>query len=356
MRWCKINIKISVYKMTFILLCGGLGYIGSHIVIECINNGYTPIIIDNFYNCTKNKLDILNTLLDVTLIFYECDLSNKENFNSVLSKIYTEHSIDTIIHLASYKAVSESNAKPLMYYKNNLTISLNILELMKKYTIKNLVFSSSATVYSQPLHVPILETHSVGSNLSSVYGKTKYYIEQIIQDFYAANINTDWNINCVILRYFNPIGNHFSGVIGDSPVGIPNNLLPYIQKVITGELSELKIFGNTYNTLDGTAERDYIHVLDLANAHIKSIEYLNNQTNTVLEIFNIGSGKQYSVLQILTHMEETFERKIPFSISDKREGDVDSVYADASKANIMLNWKPRYNLKDMCHSILKFIQ
>ena len=341
--------------MKYILLCGGLGYIGSHIVIECVNNGFIPIIIDNLYNCDRNKIEILNKLLDTNIIFYKGDLSNSNECNEIFEKIYSEYTINTIIHLASYKSVNESNMKPLMYYKNNLNITLNILELMKKYKINNLVFSSSATVYSQPLNVPVLETHSVGKNISSVYGKTKYYIEEIITDFYNSNKNTDWNINCTILRYFNPIGNHSSGVIGDNPNEIPNNLLPYIQKVISGELKELKIFGNTYDTLDGTAERDYIHVVDLANAHIKSIEFLNKY-NQRLEIFNIGTGNHYSVLEIVTHMQKALGRKIPFVIADKRSGDVDVVYANSYKAEKLLNWNAKYDISDMCKSILKFLQ
>ena len=343
--------------MKHILICGGLGYIGSHTVIEaCIN--YNVIIIDNLSNSNINVLQHLKTISNKKIRFIECDLTNYKELQSNISNLQQINIImDSIIHFAALKSVNESVNNPLQYYENNIISTLNILKIMKQFHIHKLIFSSSATVYSKPLHCPLKETYTTGLHLTNPYGKTKHFNEEILQDFCNANPQ----IQCISLRYFNPIGTHSSGLIGDNPNGIPNNLLPYIQKVLMGKLPYLKVYGNNYDTEDGTGKRDYIHVVDLANAHIKALEYCNKITKNCINIgiydcINIGTGIPYSVLDIIKMMEKVSNKKIPYKIEPKREGDLAIVYADISYAKEILEWQSTKNLQDMCESIWKYIQ
>lgn len=319
-----------------VLVTGGAGYIGSHTVVELLNIDKQVIIVDNFSNSNQIVLERIKKITDKDFKFYKVDTTNKEE----LEKIFKENKIDSVIHFAAYKAVGESVEKPLDYYSNNIINTLTVLNLMKKYDVKNFVFSSSATVYGDPHTCPITEEFPLST--TNPYGATKLMIEDMLRDIAKA----ESSFNIAILRYFNPIGAHSSGFIGEDPNGIPNNLMPYISKVAVGKLKELRVFGDDYNTHDGTGVRDYIHVVDLAKGHIKALEKL--ATNCGLVTYNLGTGKGYSVLDIVNAFSEASGQDIPYKIVDRRPGDVAVCYADPTKANNELGWKAKYGIKEMC--------
>ena len=319
-----------------ILVTGGTGYIGSHTCVELLESGYEVIIIDNLSNSKKDVVDKIEEITNKKIIFYEGNVQDRE----LLDKIFTANKIDAVIHFAGYKAVGESVSNPLMYYRNNIDSTLTLLEVMNKHNVKNIVFSSSATVYGTPKSLPIKEFFEVG-HATNPYGETKIMIENILKDLYISD--NSWNI--AVLRYFNPIGAHKSGLIGESPNGIPNNLMPYIVKVATGELKELMIFGNDYNTKDGTGVRDYIHVVDLAKGHIKAIEWV--LANNGIDYFNLGTGTGYSVLELVEAFKKYNNVDVPYKIGPRRDGDIASCYADASYANDKLGWSCIYGIEDM---------
>lgn len=320
-----------------VLITGGAGYIGSHTTIELLNAGYEVVIVDNLANSSEIVLDRVEEITGKKVKFYKLDLLDEEN----VEKVFKENKIEAAIHFAGLKAVGESVAKPLEYYHNNLTSTLVLLKLMKKYDVKNFVFSSSATVYGDSKDVPFKESSPL-QHATNPYGNTKAIIEDILRDLYKSD-NT-WNI--AILRYFNPIGAHESGKIGENPKGIPNNLMPYITKVAVGKLDKLRIFGDDYDTPDGTGVRDYIHVVDLAKGHVKALDKL--KTNSGLVTYNLGTGKGVSVLDMVKAFSKACGKDIPYEIVERRPGDIATCYADASKANEELGWKAEKNLDDMC--------
>ena len=318
-----------------ILVTGGTGYIGSHTVVELINNGYEVVIVDNFSNSKPLVLDRLKEITGKEIPFYELDLCDKEK----LRKVFEEQKIDAVIHFAGYKAVGESVAKPLMYYRNNIDSTLSLLEVMNEYGVKKIVFSSSATVYGKPEKLPIREDAKLST--TNPYGTTKLYIEGILKDLYISD--NEWSI--AVLRYFNPVGAHKSGLIGEDPNGIPNNLMPYIVKVAMGELPYLRVFGNDYETKDGTGVRDYIHIMDLARGHIKAIDYVIK--NKGIDYYNLGTGCGYSVLEILEEFEKINKVNIPYQVVDRRDGDIAKCYADTKYAKEKLNFVAEYGLSEM---------
>ncbi len=320
-----------------ILVTGGAGYIGSHTVIELVNAGYDVVVVDNLCNSSKESMKRVEEITGKAVKFYEVDILDKEG----LTKVFENESIDSVIHFAGLKAVGESVAKPWLYYNNNITGTLVLLEVMNAFNVKNIVFSSSATVYGSPAEIPITENCPKGE-ITNPYGQTKSMIEQILTDIYKAD--TEWNI--ILLRYFNPIGAHKSGRIGENPNGIPNNLMPYITQVAVGRLKCLGVFGNDYPTPDGTGVRDYIHVVDLASGHVKAIEKIS--TNPGLKVYNLGTGKGYSVLDIVKNFEKASGVKIPYEIKPRRAGDIAECYADASKAKEELGWEAQYGILEMC--------
>ncbi|MBE6547044.1 MAG: UDP-glucose 4-epimerase GalE [Ruminococcaceae bacterium] len=319
-----------------ILITGGAGYIGSHTMVELLNAGRELVVVDNFINSKPCSLERVKQITGKDFKFYEVDLLDKE----ALEKVVRENEIDSCIHFAGLKAVGESCAKPLWYYHNNITGTLNLCEVLSKYNAKRIVFSSSATVYGKPASVPITEDFPLST--TNPYGETKLMIERILKDVYASD--PEWSVS--VLRYFNPIGAHKSGMIGEDPQGIPNNLLPYITQVAAGRRECLSIFGNDYKTHDGTGVRDYIHVVDLARAHLKAIE--RAETLTGIEYFNIGTGVGYSVLDIVHAYEKATGIKINYKITERRPGDIDECYANPTKAAELLGWKAEYNIEDMC--------
>ena len=319
-----------------VLVTGGAGYIGSHTVIELLNSGNQVIIVDNFYNSQPEVLKRIKELSGKDFKFYEVDVLNREE----LTKIFEENKIDSVIHFAGYKAVGESVEKPLEYYHNNLTSTFILCEVMKKFGVKNLVFSSSATVYGLNNISPLKEELPLST--TNPYGTTKLMIEQILNDLW--NSDKEWSI--ALLRYFNPIGAHESGRIGENPNGIPNNLMPYITQVAVGKREKLSVFGSDYDTVDGTGVRDYIHVVDLAKGHIKALEK-HSKINKI-EAYNLGAGKGYSVLQLVEAFEKANGVKIPYAISERRAGDVATCYADSSKAKEQLGWEAEKTIEDMC--------
>ena len=320
-----------------ILVTGGAGYIGSHTVIELVNAGYDVVVVDNLCNSSKESMKRVEEITGKAVKFYEVDILDKEG----LTKVFENEIIDSVIHFAGLKAVGESVAKPWLYYNNNITGTLVLLEVMNAFNVKNIVFSSSATVYGSPAEIPITENCPKGE-ITNPYGQTKSMIEQILTDIYKAD--TEWNI--ILLRYFNPIGAHKSGRIGENPNGIPNNLMPYITQVAVGRLKCLGVFGNDYPTPDGTGVRDYIHVVDLALGHVKAIEKIS--TNPGLKVYNLGTGKGYSVLDIVKNFEKASGVKIPYEIKPRRAGDIAECYADASKAKEELGWEAQYGILEMC--------
>lgn len=325
-----------------VLVTGGLGYIGSHTVIELIEEGFEPIVIDNLSNSKLEVKDKIEKITGKKLKVYIEDVCNEES----LDKIMTENNITDVIHFAGYKAVGESVAKPIMYYENNLLSTISLLKQMEKHHVKNIIFSSSATVYGQPEKLPITENSKVGGT-TNPYGTTKLMIEKILSDVYKA----DNEMNITILRYFNPVGGHVSGLLGESPNGIPNNLMPYIVRVAVGKLECLSIFGNDYNTKDGTGVRDYIHVVDLAKGHIAAIKHMNG-----LRYYNLGTGTGYSVLELVNAFEKVNNLKVNYKIVERRPGDIASCYADPSKALKELNWKAEKTLEDMMKDSYRFIE
>lgn len=317
-----------------VLVTGGAGYIGSHTCLELINSGYSVIVIDNLSNSQKTSLKRVEELTGKKITFYEVDLIDK----NALEKIFKNHFIDSVIHFAGLKSVGESVAQPLSYYQNNLSSSLNLFEVMQQYNVKKLVFSSSATVYGVPEKIPIQE--SAPCSTVNPYGATKLMIEQILEDL--AFSDPEWDIS--LLRYFNPIGADSSGRIGEDPNGVPNNLMPYITQVAAGKLKELSIFGNNYNTKDGTGVRDYIHVVDLAKGHLKALEY----SHKGVEVFNLGTGKGSSVLDLINTFETATGINIKHKFVNRRPGDVACCYADVKKAEKTLGWKAEKTLYEMC--------
>lgn len=326
-----------------ILVTGGAGYIGSHTVVSLLDQGDEVVIIDNFSNSDEKVLDSIKKITNKDFQFYEGDIRDE----ALLSKIFTENKIDAVIHFAGLKAVGESCRFPIMYYDNNIYGTLVLTKVMSKYNCKTIVFSSSATVYGDPETLPMVETFEVG-NTTNPYGTSKYFQEVILNDLYKSD--NEWN--CIILRYFNPVGAHPSGLIGENPKGIPNNLTPYIAKVATNELEEIKVFGNDYNTIDGTGVRDYIHVVDLAKGHILA---LNKVKKPGVHIYNLGTGNGYSVLEVIKAFSKACHKELKYSYYPRRDGDIASSYCDPSKAYKELGFKAELTLDDMCESLWNFM-
>ena len=321
-----------------VLVTGGCGYIGSHTCVELLDEGYEVIIIDNLVNSKKEVVSKIEEITGKKVKFYENDCCDKD----ALRKIFKENNhIDSVIHFAGLKAVGESVKLPVRYYENNLGSTLSLVTVMKEYKCNKIVFSSSATVYGIPEELPVPETAVVGGT-NSPYGTTKYFIERILKDVSVA----EEDFSVVLLRYFNPIGAHESGLIGEDPNGIPNNLMPYIIKVATGELPILNVFGDDYDTPDGTGVRDYIHVVDLAKGHIKALEKADEGPG--VKIYNLGTGRGYSVLEIINTFERVNNVKVKYQITERRAGDIGIYYADPSKAEKELNWKAEKDIDDMC--------
>ena len=327
-----------------ILVTGGTGYIGSHTVIELLKNGEKVVVVDNLSNSKIEMCDKIKKLYGKDFKFYEVDLLDREN----LEKVFKENDIKEVIHFAALKAVGESCAKPIEYYHNNVTGTLILVDLMRKYGCKKIVFSSSATVYGDPETVPIKEDFPLST--TNPYGTTKLMIERILEDIYKAD--NEWSV--ILLRYFNPIGAHESGEIGEDPNGIPNNLMPYINYVACGKLDHLNVFGNDYDTPDGTGVRDYIHVVDLALGHIKAIEKARNFHG--VETYNLGTGKGYSVLDIVKAFEDANGIKIKYEITERRPGDVAECYADPTKAKEELGWEATRDLEQMCKDSWRYTE
>lgn len=329
-----------------ILLPGGAGFIGSHTAVELLNKGREIIIIDNFSNSTPKSLEAIKKITGKDFKFYEMDYMDKEK----LEKVFEENNIEAVMNFAGYKAVGESVQKPIEYYTNNISGALVVLDTMRKYGCKKFIFSSSATVYGEPEKMPITEDTPTGGT-TNPYGTTKLFIEQILKDIYKSD-NT-WDI--CILRYFNPVGAHESGLIGEEPKGIPNNLMPYVARVAAGTLKKLSVFGNDYNTPDGTGVRDYIHVVDLAKGHIKALEKLEKE-NEGLYIYNLGTGHGYSVLDMVKGFEKATGKKVAYKIAPRRPGDIATCYADPTKAKEELGWTAEKNIDDMCKDSWHYIE
>ena len=319
-----------------ILVTGGCGYIGSHTCVELLNNGYEVIVVDNLVNSKRDVVDKIKNITGKNIVFYEGNVQDEQ----FLKSIFNQNKIDLVIHFAGLKAVGESVRMPLEYYQNNLDSTLVLLKVMKNFNVKKIIFSSSATVYGSNNNIPFKEEYEIGGT-TNPYGTTKLFIEHILQDLSIA----DPDFSIVILRYFNPIGAHKSGLIGDNPNGIPNNLMPYIAKVAIGELPYLNVFGNDYPTHDGTGVRDYIQVVDLAIGHVKAISKVLNSNG--VHIYNLGTGIGYSVIDVVNAFEKENNIKIPYVIQPRREGDIAKCYADCSKAFKELGFKAKYDIKDM---------
>ena len=326
-----------------VLVTGGTGYIGSHTIVELIGHGYDVVAVDDFSNSKPIVLDKIKEITGKKIKFYELDVCDKEK----LRVVFMENEIDAVIHFAGFKAVGESVAKPLKYYRNNLDSTITLLEVMNEFAVKKIVFSSSATVYGDPEELPIKETAKLG--VTNPYGATKLFIENILKDVYISD--NDYSI--AILRYFNPIGAHESGLLGEDPSDIPNNLMPYIVKVATGELPHLNIFGNDYDTKDGTGVRDYIHVVDLAIGHISALEYIDK--NKGIDYYNLGTGHGYSVMEIVSAFSEVNHVDVPYEIAPRRDGDIAECYADTTYAKEKLHWEATHDLTDMVESAYNFV-
>lgn len=327
-----------------ILVTGGNGYIGSHTCVELLNNGYEVVILDNFSNSKRENLSKIKQITGKDFTFYEGNMIDED----ILDKIFTENKIDAVIDFAAYKAVGESVEKPVEYYTNNVSTVLVLLSAMKKYNVKKLVFSSSATVYGDPEVLPITENCKTG-NTTNPYGTSKLFVEQILKDLYKS----DNTFDIAILRYFNPIGAHSSGLIGEEPNGIPANLLPYVSKVASGKLECLSVFGNDYDTKDGTGVRDYIHVVDLAIGHIKALEKLNKEGKGLF-IYNLATGTGYSVLDIINTFEKVNNVKVNYKIVNRRPGDIAACYSDPTKAKEELGFVATKTLEDMCRDLWNY--
>ena len=326
-----------------ILVTGGTGYIGSHTCVELLNNGYEIVIIDNLSNSKENVISYIEKITNKKVKFYKGDVRDK----NLLNNIFKENKIEAVIHFAGLKAVGESVKKPLLYYQNNIDSTLVLCEVMEEFNVKKIIFSSSATVYGNPEKLPITEDMKVG-NTTNPYGTSKLYIEGILKDLYVSD--NSWSI--ILLRYFNPIGAHESGLLGEDPNGIPNNLMPYIVKVATGELKCLSVYGDDYDTKDGTGVRDYIHVVDLARGHVKALNKLLKVQG--VNIYNLGTGNGYSVLDIVNTFEKVNGVKVNYKIVGRRDGDIASCYADSSKAYKELGWMSEHTLEDMVSSAYNY--
>ena len=320
-----------------ILVTGGAGYIGSHTCVELLNSGYDVVVMDNLYNASEKALERVEQITGKKVTFYNVDMLDKEAMNQIFEK----EKIDSVIHFAGYKAVGESVQKPLEYYHNNITGTLNLCDVMRNHGVKNIIFSSSATVYGDPAFIPITEECPKGK-ITNPYGQTKGMLEQILTDLNVSD--PEWNV--VLLRYFNPIGAHKSGLIGEDPKGIPNNLLPYIAQVAVGKLEKLGVFGDDYDTPDGTGVRDYIHVVDLARGHVKAIQKLEEEPK--VRIYNLGTGHGYSVLQVLHAFEKACGKTLPYEIKPRRAGDIATCYCAPEKAKRELCWEAEYGIDEMC--------
>ncbi|WP_428737646.1 UDP-glucose 4-epimerase GalE [Sulfurimonas sp.] len=325
--------------MKSVLVTGGTGYIGSHTLVELDKAGYSFVVYDNFSNSSKEAIKRVEKIISKNIFLVEGDIRDTKK----LSEVFENHKIECVIHFAGLKAVGESVEEPLKYYDNNVVGTLRLLEVMKEFNCKKIVFSSSATVYGDPHTTPIKENFPIGTT-TNPYGTSKYIIERILEDIYIS----DNSFNVVLLRYFNPVGAHESGLIGENPNGIPNNLMPYISQVAMGKRAFLNIFGGDYDTHDGTGVRDYIHVVDLANAHVKAIEYIAGIKNEKPLIVNLGTGKGYSVLDIVKTFEEVSSQKIPYKIVARRAGDIAKCFADPGYAKEILQWEATKTLEDMC--------
>ena len=320
-----------------VLVTGGAGYIGSHTCVELLENGYDVVVMDNLYNSNEKALERVEQITGKKVTFYNVDMLDKEAMNEIFEK----EEIDSVIHFAGYKAVGESVRKPLEYYHNNITGTLNLCDVMRKHGVKKIIFSSSATVYGDPAFVPITEECPKGQ-ITNPYGQTKGMLEQILTDLHVSD--PEWNI--VLLRYFNPIGAHKAGIIGEDPKGIPNNLVPYIAQVAVGKLEALGVFGDDYDTPDGTGVRDYIHVVDLARGHVKAMKKFEDTPE--VRIYNLGTGNGYSVLQVLHAFEKACGKTLPYVIKERRAGDIATCYADPAKAKEELGWEAEYGIDEMC--------
>ena len=328
-----------------VLVTGGAGFIGSHTAVELLNAGKEIVILDNFSNSKPDSLEAIKKITGKDFKFYEMDYLDREK----LEKVFEENEIDSVLNFAGFKAVGESVEKPIEYYTNNISGALVLLDTMKKYGVKKFVFSSSATVYGEPERIPITEDCKTGGT-TNPYGTSKLFIEQILKDIY--NSDNTWDI--AILRYFNPVGAHESGLIGEEPQGIPNNLMPYVARVAAGKLKELSVFGNDYDTPDGTGVRDYIHVVDLAKGHIKALEKLEKEGKG-LYIYNLGTGKGYSVLDMVKAFEKSTGKKVAYKIAPRRTGDIATCYSDPTKAKEELGWEAIKTLDEMCKDSWNFI-
>lgn len=328
-----------------ILVTGGAGFIGSHTVVELLNEGKEVVIVDNFSNSKKEVLDAIRKITGKNFKFYEIDYLDREK----LEKVFEENKIEEVINFAGFKSVGESVKKPIEYYTNNISGALVLLDTMRKYGVKNFIFSSSATVYGEPERIPLTEDCKTGGT-TNPYGTSKLYIEQILKDIYTSD--PSWNI--CILRYFNPVGAHESGLIGEEPQGIPNNLMPYVARVALGTLKELSVYGDDYDTKDGTGVRDYIHVVDLAKGHIKALQKLEKEKQGLF-IYNLGTGKGYSVLDMVNAFEKVTGKKVAYKIVSRREGDIATCYADPRKAKEELGWEANLGIDEMCRDSWNYI-
>lgn len=330
-----------------ILVTGAAGFIGSHSVVELLQAGYNVIALDNFVNAVADEqgkpisLERVKKITGKPLIFHNVNIMDKQ----ALEKVFDQHKIDCVMHFAALKSVNESVSIPLDYYSNNVSGTIYLLEVMKKKGVKNFIFSSSCTVYGNPQKLPITEDHPTGQNMANPYGKSKFMMEEVLLDLW--NAEKDWNV--ILLRYFNPVGAHESGTIGEDPKGIPNNLMPYVSQVAVGKLPFVHVYGNDYDTKDGTGVRDYIHVVDLAKGHVAAMKQLSPKGGC--KIYNLGTGQGYSVLEMIKAMEKASGKEIPYKIEGRRTGDTATVYCDPTKATKELGWKAELNLDDMCRDL-----
>ena len=329
--------------MKKILVTGGAGYIGSHTCVELLNEGYEVVIVDNLYNSNQKAVDRIEQITQKKVTFYQNDILDRE----ALDQIFTKENVDAVIHFAGLKAVGESVRKPIEYYTNNIQGTLILTDVMRKHKVKNIIFSSSATVYGNPAMIPITEECPKGV-CTNPYGWTKWMLEQILTDIHTAD--PEWNV--MLLRYFNPIGAHESGLIGEDPKGIPNNLLPYVAQVAIGKLECVGVFGDDYDTPDGTGVRDYIHVVDLAKGHVKALNKIKEKAG--VKVYNLGTGNGYSVLDVIHAFEKACGHEIPYQIKPRREGDIATCYSKCDLAKEELGWQAQYNLDDMCASSWKW--